>query len=95
MHLHINFGACPMHSPFGFMHLTHQNLSARALFCLNSLAKINTQLLIYKYSLQILIKTRYCENNSFRDRDLICVTQCRMPSKFSDTELLHNTQVSI
>ena len=31
------------------VHLTHQNLSARALFCLNSLAKVNTQLLIYKY----------------------------------------------
>ena len=41
---------CPMHSPSGFVHLTHQNLSARALFCLNSLAKVNTQLLIYKKS---------------------------------------------
>ena len=50
MHLRFNFDACPMHSPFGFVHLTHQNLSARALFCLNSLAKVNTQLLIYKYS---------------------------------------------
>ena len=49
MHLRFNFDACPMHSPFGFVHLTHQNLSARALFCLNSLAKVNTQLLIYKY----------------------------------------------
>ena len=48
MHLCFNFDACPMHSPFGFVHLTHQNLSARALFCLNSLAKVNTQLLIYK-----------------------------------------------
>ena len=46
MHLRFNFDACPMHSPFGFVHLTHQNLSARALFCLNSLAKVNTQLLI-------------------------------------------------
>ena len=45
--LRFNFDACPMHSPFGFVHLTHQNLSARALFCLNSLAKVNTQLLIY------------------------------------------------
>ena len=26
------------------MHLTHRNLSARALFCHNSLAKVNTQL---------------------------------------------------
>ena len=49
MHLRFNFDACPMHSPFGFVHLTHQNLSARALFCLNSLANVNTQLLIYKY----------------------------------------------
>ena len=49
MHLRFIFDACPMHSPFGFVHLTHQNLSARALFCLNSLAKVNTQLLIYKY----------------------------------------------
>ena len=49
MHLRFNFDACPMHSPFGFMHLTYQNLSVCALFCLNSLAKVNTQLLIYKY----------------------------------------------
>ena len=49
MHLRFNFDACPMHSPFGFVHLRHQNLSARALFCLNSLAKVNTQLLIYNY----------------------------------------------
>ena len=49
MHLRFNFDACPMHSPFGFVHLKHQNLSARALFCLNSLAKVNTQLLIYNY----------------------------------------------
>ena len=48
MHLRFNFDACPMHSPFGFVHLMHQNLSARALFCHNSLAKVNTQLLIYK-----------------------------------------------
>ena len=48
MHLRFDFDACPMHSPSGFVHLTHQNLSARALFCLNSLAKVNTQLLIYK-----------------------------------------------
>ena len=49
MHLRFNFDACPMHSPFGFVHLTHQNLSAHALFCHNSLAKVNTQLLIYKH----------------------------------------------
>ena len=50
-HLRFNFDACPMHSPFGFVHLRHQNLSVCALFCLNSLAKVNTQLLIYKYIL--------------------------------------------
>ena len=49
MHLRFNFDACPMHSPFGFVHLMHQNLSARAWFCLNSLAKVNMQLLIYNY----------------------------------------------
>ena len=43
MHLRFNFDACPMHPAFGFVHLT------RALFCHNSLAKVNTQLLIYKY----------------------------------------------
>ena len=45
--LRFNFDACPMHSPFGFVHLTHQNLSVRALFCHNSLEKVSTQLLIY------------------------------------------------
>ena len=55
MHLRFNFDACPMHSPFGFVHLTHQNLSARALFCLNSLAKVNTQLLsINKHSVRMI-----------------------------------------
>ena len=49
MHLRFDFDACPMHSPSGFVHLTHQNLSGRALFCLNSLAKVNMQLLIYNY----------------------------------------------
>ena len=49
MHLHFNFDACPMLSPFEFVHLTHQNLSEHALFCHNSLVKVNTQLLIYNY----------------------------------------------
>ena len=49
MYLRFNFDACPMHSPSGFVQLMHQNLSAHALFCLNSLAKVNTQLLIYNY----------------------------------------------
>ena len=47
MHLGFNFDACPMNSPFRFMHLKHQNLSVRALFCHNSLTIVNTQLLIY------------------------------------------------
>ena len=25
MHFRFNFDACPMHSPFGFVHLTQQN----------------------------------------------------------------------
>ena len=54
MHLRFNVDACPMHSPFGFVHLTHQNLSARALFCHNSLPKVNTQLLIYNSRWSIL-----------------------------------------
>ena len=37
-----------------------------------------------------LIETLYRENDSFRNRDLIRVTQCRIASKFSDAELLHN-----
>ena len=49
MHLRFNFDSCPMHSLFGFVHLTHQNVSTRALFCHNSLAKVNAQLLIYNY----------------------------------------------
>ena len=57
MHLRFNFDACPMHSPFGFVHLTHQNLSARALFCLNSLAKVNTQLLIYNQNTFLILKS--------------------------------------
>ena len=45
MHLRFNFDACPMHSPFSFVHLV------RALFCHNSLAKVNTHLLIYQCKL--------------------------------------------
>ena len=40
-----------MHSPFEFMHLTHQNLSVSALFCNDSLAKVNMQSLIYTLDL--------------------------------------------
>ena len=48
MHLRFNFDACPIHSSFGFVHLTHENHSDRASFCHNSLSNVNTQLLIYK-----------------------------------------------
>ena len=64
MHLPFNFDACPMHSPSGFVPLTHQNLSACALFCLNSLAKVNTQLLIYKYTSNTACKFEYFYNNT-------------------------------
>ena len=64
MHLRFNFDACPMHSPFGFVHLTHQNLSARALFCHNSLAKVNTQLLIYN-CVFLSVVSKSTENLSF------------------------------
>ena len=37
IHFRFNLDACPMHSPFGFVHLTHQNLSVRGLFWHNSL----------------------------------------------------------
>ena len=59
MHLRFNFDACPMHSPSGFVHLTHQNLSASALFCLNSLAKVTTQLLMYKHGVEGISQTCY------------------------------------
>ena len=42
---------------------------------------------VYFWTSEILIETCYPENNSFRDRDLKRVTQCWMPSKFSDAEL--------
>ena len=45
--MRFDFDTCPVYSPFGFKHLTHQHLSARALFYLNSLAKVNTQMSIY------------------------------------------------
>ena len=60
MHLLFNFDACPMHSPFK---LKHQNLSVRALFCLNSLAKVNMQLLIYNLdylNLQSFFELLFC-----------------------------------
>ena len=40
MSLSFNFDACLMDSPFGFMHLTHQNLSVYTLFCHNSQKKM-------------------------------------------------------
>ena len=59
MHLRFNLDACPMHSPFGFVHLTHQNLSAHALLCQNSLAKVSTQLLTYKYACLVAADATY------------------------------------
>ena len=47
MFLHFTFDACPMHSPFGFVRLTHQNKALYALFCQNSLTTFNEQLFIY------------------------------------------------
>ena len=58
--------ACQVHSPFVLVHLTHQNLSAHALFCLNSLAKVNTQLLIYDYSFFFHSYTLECNYNTGR-----------------------------
>ena len=49
MHLRFDFHACPVNSPFGFVHLMHRNLSTRELFCQNSLMKVNTLLLIYNH----------------------------------------------
>ena len=63
MHLCFNFDACPMHSPVGFVHLTHQNLSARALFCLKSLAKVNTQLLIYNCYSSVRVPSQHPKKN--------------------------------
>ena len=37
-----NFDACLIHSPYGLVHLTNENLNARALCCHNSLAKIKS-----------------------------------------------------
>ena len=71
MHLRFNFDACPMHSPFGFVHLMHQNLSARAFFCLNSLVKVNTQLLIYKYfEVLCLSMLRWCLPEKLKSADV-------------------------
>ena len=46
MYFHFNFDACPMHSPFAFVHLMHHKLSVCALFGHNSLTKVNTHFLI-------------------------------------------------
>ena len=40
MHFRFYFDVCPVHSPFGFVHLTHQNLSVRTLFYHNSIYKL-------------------------------------------------------
>ena len=52
--MHFNFDACPLHALTLRVRELNQNLSAirEHYFCLNSLAKVNTQLLIYKYKTQ-------------------------------------------
>ena len=72
MHFPFNFDACPVHLPFGFVHLTHQNLSASALFCHNSLAEVNIQLLIYNHCFStffppIVENPNHCEFSNLRD----------------------------
>ena len=71
MHLRFNFYACPIHSPSGFVHLTHQNLSVRALFCLNSLAKVNTQLFIYNLHITIWHKLHWSHFQNCITNDII------------------------
>ena len=82
MHLRFNFDACPMHSPSGFVHLTHQNLSARALFCLNSLAKVNTQLLIYKYHWGFYMMEYHWGYAAATAQYSCHSNSCRVPSKY-------------
>ena len=48
-----------------------------------------------KLATLVLIETLYRKNCHFRDRDLLHITQCRMPLKFSDAERVHNIRVSI
>ena len=71
MHFYFNFDACPMHSVFGFVHLTHQNLSMCVIFCHNSLAKVNTQLLgrmrtpvreAFSYGIRHRIRHIHCDS---------------------------------
>ena len=50
----LQFNTCLVHSHFGFVHLTHQNLSAHE-FCLNSLAKK-----IHSYYSIIIAHCIYC-----------------------------------
>ena len=83
MHLRFNFDACPMHSPFGFVHLTHQNLSARTLFCLNSLAKVNTQLLIYNKHTARMYVNPYTTEVSLEIRFLSLHTEWGSPLSYS------------
>ena len=54
MHFHFNFDAYPVHSPSRFMHLTHQNLSALALFCHNRPFQMRAWSCITSYPLRSL-----------------------------------------
>ena len=60
-----------LHPPFRFVHLPHQNFSARALFCLNSLAKVNMQWLIHKYHILTLRTKVRKEGELARRRGLV------------------------
>ena len=87
--LMLQFWCLPMHSPFRFVHLTHQNLSARALFCLNSLAKVNMQLLIYKW----------CETNRQPDIyqgiiNLVPTQECTSTSMYTSQVQIRSTPLS-
>ena len=73
MHLCFNFDACPMHSPFGLVHMTHQNFSARAFFFFghNLLAKVSTQLLICEFS-SVCNKRRYRVSPTMHNAFIYC-----------------------
>ena len=63
MHLRFSFDAFPMYSPFGFVHDASKSERA-CIFCHNSLAKVNTQLLIYDYGI--------CVNGLICCRKIMC-----------------------
>ena len=65
--------------------LTHQNLSTRTVFCLNSLAKVNKQLLIYKYEEKELphdSERPLCDDNFTDKKQNDCYTKKQCFSEF-------------